>query len=71
MNIRVFADGELIFSGIVRDAYDKNLLSDAHVVIEELQLGTATSRKGVFTFATLSPGTYTLRITHIGYLDYT
>jgi outer membrane receptor protein involved in Fe transport len=71
MNLRIFANGELIFSGIVRDAYDKNVLSDANVVIEELQLGTATSRKGVFTFSSLSPGTYTLRITHVGYHDYT
>ncbi|MCK4570027.1 MAG: TonB-dependent receptor, partial [Bacteroidales bacterium] len=65
-----WADGNIRLKGWVKDAYNKSALADAHVIIEELQAGTITNKKGLFTFSRLAPGTYTLRITHIGYLEY-
>ncbi len=64
------ADGDLLLKGRVMDAYSKSPLTDAHVIIGELQLGTVTDSKGLFTFPELPSGTYTLSISHIGYLDY-
>ena len=64
------ADGDIMLKGLVRDAYNKSALADAHVIIEELQTGTITNHKGIFIFSRLAPGTYHLKIMHIGYLEY-
>ncbi len=64
------ADGNIILRGWVKDAYNKTALQDAHVILEELQAGTTTNRRGLFVFSKLAPGTYMLTIRHIGYEDF-
>lgn len=42
-------------------------LTSAHVTIAELQTGTATDWIGQYRLYDLSPGTYTLTVSHLGY----
>ncbi|MEN8224459.1 MAG: TonB-dependent receptor [Bacteroidota bacterium] len=55
--------------GVVRDAFEKSVLEDVHVIIEELQIGTSTDNKGAFSFPLLNTDDYTLLISHVGYND--
>jgi len=64
------AEGDITFHGHVKDAYNKTALADVHIIINDLQKGTITNRKGYFSFEDLSPGSYSITITHIGYLDF-
>jgi len=65
-----YADGDIMLKGVVKDAYNKIPLADAHVIIEDLQLGTITNNKGLFAFSKLNAGTYQLTIRHVGYLEF-
>jgi outer membrane receptor protein involved in Fe transport len=58
-----------VLQGTVRDDYNKTPLPEVHVVINEIQAGTVTNNKGVFTFSKLPPGNYTILITHPGYFS--
>lgn len=65
-----FAGDATLLKGWVRDAYNKQTLGDAHVIISEIQAGTTTNSKGMFMFSRLVPGTYTLTISNPGYFDH-
>ena len=64
------AQGYAVLKGQVKDAYNKNSVSDAHVIVDQLNIGTTTNQKGQFTFSRLDPGTYRITISHVGYLDH-
>lgn len=55
--------------GVVRDAYEKNVLADVHIIVEELYAGTTTDRKGLFIISGMPRGAYTLNFSHVGYKD--
>jgi len=52
--------------GRVLDA-DGPPLVGAHVLLTELGRGTATDTDGAFRLESVSPGTYQLRVQHVGY----
>lgn len=54
-------------SGTVRDAQNQNALPGATVMITENNLGTITDSFGHFEFKNLTSGTYTLKVTFVGY----
>ena len=54
-------------SGRVFDAAAQKALPGANVVIPELQTGAATDLNGHFAIMRLYPGSYTLKVTFIGY----
>ncbi|MEE4257271.1 MAG: TonB-dependent receptor [Bacteroidales bacterium] len=66
----LYADGDLILKGTVKDAYNKSVIADAHIILQELNLGTTTNNRGQFVFAKLHAGSYNLVIRHIGYFEY-
>jgi outer membrane receptor protein involved in Fe transport len=43
---------------------------DARVIIKELDRGTFTDRNGEFLIERILPGTFTVKITHLGYKNY-
>ena len=53
--------------GIVKDGETSAPLVGARVVLEDGPPGTETDARGKFAFASVSPGTYTLRVSHVGY----
>ena len=57
--------------GIVRDEYDQSPLEGANVVLtgdSQRQLtGAATDARGVYRIPNISPGSYQLQVTYIGY----
>jgi len=65
LHIQTYAQTTII--GTVRDAYEKNVMTDVHLIIEEIQKGTTTDAKGTFSFSLVESDQYTLIVTHIGY----
>lgn len=58
------------FSGLIFDKSTGNPIADAYVFLNQNNKTirqTTTNRVGRFAFAALPAGTYTLRITHVGY----
>lgn len=53
-------------SGEVRDA-ERNLISGANVMIPELNKGTVTNSKGEYQLNTIPEGSYTLKVTYLGF----
>ncbi|SDG56310.1 TonB-dependent receptor [Psychroflexus sediminis] len=53
-------------SGEVRDA-GRNLISGANVMIPELNKGTVTNSKGEYQLNTIPEGSYTLKVTYLGF----
>ena len=53
--------------GTVKDAQTGDLLPGANVAIVKTGLGASTDTYGKFTIRGLSPGTYTLRASYVGY----
>ena len=54
-------------SGFVRDAVTGELLPGAHAVVPDLRVGASTNDAGYFIIPGLPTGTYTVRISFIGY----
>ena len=54
-------------AGTVTDRATSAPLADAHVHLTGTQRGTTTNRAGQFVFPALLPGTYTVRVSHLGY----
>ncbi len=63
--LSVFA--QLTLSGFVKDAADGQPLTGANVVLLNTSRATATDNRGYYQLNTLAPGTYTLRLTYVGY----
>lgn len=57
-------------TGTVTDASDGEILPGANILVTELTRGTTTNSEGVYTLDDISEGTYTLRITFIGYTPF-
>ncbi len=63
--VPVFAQFSL--SGTVKDSADKSPLPGANVVIEGSFRGVHTGGDGGFIFESLNKGTYTIRVSYVGY----
>ncbi|WP_262249944.1 TonB-dependent receptor [Parapedobacter soli] len=57
-------------TGTVNDEQGKTLIG-ASVTLSTAVSSQITDQKGVFTFTNLAAGSYTLRVTHVGYTEYT
>ena len=53
--------------GVVADSLNGNLLIGANVSIDGTSLGMATDNKGSYSISNVNPGTYTLKVSYIGY----
>ena len=53
--------------GLVKDSGNKKPLVGANVYITGTGMGTSTSDEGRYNIANVSPGTYTLKASYIGY----
>lgn len=58
-------------TGIVTDAENGETLPGVNVVIVDLERGASTDANGQYEITGISPGTYTLRASFIGYREYT
>lgn len=57
--------------GIVTDAETGNTIPGANVLLLEVNRGAATNTEGHYEIDNVEPGTYTLRVTFVGYETYT
>ena len=57
-------------SGKVTDAGSGDFLPGANVVVEGTNFGASSDRAGNYTISGLAPGEYTLKVSYIGYSDY-
>ncbi len=57
--------------GYVKDLKTGEIISDAELVLTPGKQGTISNAEGMFYFAKLKAGKYTLTITHVGYYTYT
>lgn len=58
-----------LIKGVVTDSSSGEPLPGANVLIKGTSIGAATNLKGEFTLPKILPGTYTIKITYIGYKD--
>jgi hypothetical protein len=61
------SSGGKLLMGSVSARETGALLDHAMVTIQPAQRQTFTSESGVFAFAAIAPGTYRIRVTHLGY----
>lgn len=54
-------------AGLVKDGDTGTPLENAHVYLVDAGLGSVTNRAGQFVFPPLLPGTYAIRVSHLGY----
>ncbi|MFL3014157.1 MAG: TonB-dependent receptor domain-containing protein [Candidatus Neomarinimicrobiota bacterium] len=54
-------------SGVVADSINGNFLIGANVIIDGTSLGMATDNEGSYSISNISPGTYTIKVSYIGY----
>ncbi len=53
--------------GVVSDSVNSNALIGANVIIEGTSLGMATDNDGKYNISNVSPGTYNIKVSYIGY----
>ncbi|UCG92711.1 MAG: carboxypeptidase-like regulatory domain-containing protein, partial [candidate division WOR-3 bacterium] len=53
--------------GVIRDRDSGEPIPYANIIIQDTQLGTAADEEGNFFILNVSPGTYTVEASHIGY----
>ena len=58
-------------AGVVKDATTGDGLPHANVVVVDTKLGTTADERGRFFILNVPAGTYALKVTYIGYADYT
>lgn len=54
-------------SGLVKNSSGGELLSEANIFINELHIGTTTNNVGKFNFYNIRSGTYSLKISYVGF----
>ena len=59
------------YSGVVLDATSQEPLIGASLWIEELHQGVATDADGAFTLSLPTKGEYHIKVSYVGYKDYT
>ena len=57
-------------SGVVYDLDTKEPIVGCNVVVQKSDIGTATDEDGYFFIMNISPGSYDIRFSMIGYSDY-
>ena len=57
-------------SGTVTDSESGEVLPGANVFIQQLQRGASTDSEGEFLIQNVPPGTYTLRVSFVGFQEY-
>ncbi|MEW6750289.1 MAG: TonB-dependent receptor [Candidatus Latescibacterota bacterium] len=57
-------------AGVVKDAQTGDPLPNANIVLVDSKLGTVSDEKGRFFVLNVPPGTYSVRVTYIGYTAY-
>jgi hypothetical protein len=62
-------DESLILKGYVKDNVSNEALEGINVTLQELGITVQTDSFGKYGFATLPPGTYSLRFYHVNYQD--
>lgn len=65
----MFAQKKGTISGRVSDATTGDYLPGANVLLEGTTFGAATDRSGIYRISNIPPGTYTLKVSYIGYDD--
>jgi TonB-dependent receptor len=65
----LIAQGNGQISGVVYESSSGSVLPGANIVIEGTNLGDATDRSGFFLISNLSPGTYSVTASFLGYED--
>lgn len=66
MPCTLFAQG--ILRGVVTDSVSKEPLIGANVFLRGTSLGAVTDREGKYRVAGISPGSYSVRVSYIGYV---
>ena len=67
MNLYAQENGKIF--GIVEESETGDLLAGANCYLDGTALGASTNIEGEFTILNIAPGSYTLKIIYIGYLD--
>lgn len=62
-----FAAQDGIVKGVVKDAQTADALPGANVLLRGTSMGASTSLNGNFTINSVTPGSYTVRVTYVGY----
>ncbi len=68
--LEIATEGPPLFGnlrGIVLDVETEQPVSNAHVYLAEAQRGSVANQEGMFIFPRLLPGTYNVRVSHVGY----
>jgi hypothetical protein len=61
------AQASATLSGFVRDSVSGETLVGASVLVRETRFGTITNKSGFYSLGSLPAGTYTLRLSYVGY----
>ncbi len=64
------AQQKVTVSGIITDAETKQPVIYANIAFPELSIGTSSNEKGEFTIRAVPIGAYTLKVSYIGYTEY-
>jgi len=65
-----FSQEKFTLSGVISDEKTNETLIGVSIIIEELRTGTSTNEYGFYSI-TLPKGAYNVRISYLGYADYT
>ncbi|MCW8848394.1 MAG: TonB-dependent receptor [Melioribacteraceae bacterium] len=63
----VFYPQNFNISGVIKNSHTGEILPDANLFLEEIDKGTSSDKNGKFIFQSLSGGSYTLKISYIGF----
>lgn len=64
-----YIHAQSVISGVIHDGYTLSPINGVNVYLNENKSGTSSNTEGFFQIENLTPGSYHLNITHIGYSD--